>query len=299
MKSDSNCCGTGLPGRLHQYFPFFFIVLLALLLRLFCFVGLGRNDDVAYCDAARILALGDTGLYPWDSILALRTGMVAPIALAYRLFGFSEFTASLYPLLSSLISVVLAMVLAHHFAGRRAAIIAGAVLASFPLDVAYSTQIVPTVPLAPTLAAALYCFIAAIERSSYKWAAAAGLFYGISWLINEQTIVCLPIFAAFAFFRLFYRHETLRHSARFYLITALIVAAFVVAEGFVIHRITGRPATWRFTVSQELLSTIDTNTSLLYYPRAFFLPFTPSYPSGEGFLGLFCYFLIFSSEVLI
>ena len=81
------------------------LAVLALAVRLWCFTGLIASDDVVYAHYARLLA---TGRYSVEANhMALRFGLLLPVAGAYALFGVSEVTTVLVPLLASVASVVL------------------------------------------------------------------------------------------------------------------------------------------------------------------------------------------------
>ena len=94
----------------------------ALAVRLWCFTGLIASDDVVYAHYAHALA---TGRYSLEANhLALRFGLLLPVAASYALLGISEATTALVPLLASVASAVLVFFIARRQFGLAAGVIA-------------------------------------------------------------------------------------------------------------------------------------------------------------------------------
>src|SRR5579872_7438463 len=115
------------------------LLLVALVIRLAYFTGLALGDDVFYSTQA--LAWAESGSWPpephhWHT----RLGIVAPAALAVRLLGPCPAAFILWPLVASVAAVLVCFLVARDLIGRRAAWLAAAFQAVFPLEVIYSTH---------------------------------------------------------------------------------------------------------------------------------------------------------------
>ena len=165
----------------------------ALLVRLACFTGLIASDDLGYSGFALGIARGTYHLEPHH--YAIRYGLLLPVAAFYRLFGATEWSSVVASLLANSLACVVAAIIARRYAGMTGAWIVGLLMATFPIDVRYSSTLVPeTVAALPMLGGALL-FLQARERASVARGVAAGVCFGIGYLTKE------PIaFVAVAFF---------------------------------------------------------------------------------------------------
>jgi len=176
------------------------IVAAALLIRLDLFRGYVGLDDAEYARFAERLARGTMGTagYTGPAVFPLRVGIIAPTALLFRAFGVSDWTMVLYPLLLSLAEIVLAWLCARILFGWRAGLVAAALLAVFPWDIDSATKLLPDLPAAVYVAAAVTMLIAAeqrqMQRTSRLFAVGllAGLALGTSWLCKESTAYLAP-----------------------------------------------------------------------------------------------------------
>jgi hypothetical protein len=172
------------------------VFITALLVRLACFTGLIASDDLGYSGFALGIARGTYQLEPHH--YAIRYGLLLPVAAFYRAFGAVEWTSVIVPLLANSMACVLAAIIARRYAGMAAAWIVGLLMATFPIDVRYSTTLVPeTVAALPMLAGALL-FLQARERGSVARGLAAGLCFGIGYLTKEPIAFVAIVFFFFA-----------------------------------------------------------------------------------------------------
>ncbi|MDA1330827.1 MAG: glycosyltransferase family 39 protein [Chloroflexi bacterium] len=135
----------------------------ALALRLVFFTGMVRGDALNYAHAAYELSQGRTHFGEWGG--TQRLGLYGPVAALYALFGPSEATTLLFPILTSLASVVLVYLIARKFGGVPAGLAAALIWAFLPLDVHLSTSLLPDVPLAALSTGAVYFLMLAQERA--------------------------------------------------------------------------------------------------------------------------------------
>ena len=165
----------------------------ALAVRLWCFTGLIASDDVIYAHYARALAAGRYSLEA--NHLALRFGLLLPVAAVYALLGISEATTALVPLLASVASVALVFFIARRQFGLQAGVIAAVLLASFPLSIHYGSILVPETVAELYILAAVCLYLRACESGRPTTATAAGIVLGVAYLTRE-----LAFFVALAVF---------------------------------------------------------------------------------------------------
>jgi len=141
------------------------ILAMALILRLVFWVGPGQRDDEQYLRTAHmILASQYNPLH--GTVFSVRTAVCFPIAWFWKLFGTGCATASLYFLLCGQMIVFLGGWLGRSLFGPAEGIISACVLAFLPLDIVFSTQLMPDLPLAAWIAASVCLAVAASDRAS-------------------------------------------------------------------------------------------------------------------------------------
>lgn len=171
----------------------------ALALRLIFFAGFVGFDDTYYIDAAHRLAMGDWT--PRDSQFGLRLGLIVPAATLYRLFGVSDATTGLFPLLCSLATIPLAFAIGRAVASEQVGLVAAALLAVLPLDVIFASQLVGTAPASLLAGLTLLFYLRARETSRSRSFFAAGVCLGLGWLCADVVLFCVIPLACDAAFR--------------------------------------------------------------------------------------------------
>jgi len=274
----------------------FYILLIALSLRLYFFVGPNLNDDIYYIKGAYRVSRGD--FYPiyYGSINEIRTMVTLPIALSFFLFGVNILTASFYPLLCSLLTIVVVYFLGKLLFNERVGLIAAALLSFFPLDIAYSTQIVPTTPLTLYIFLSLLVFLYAdkLKKSKRKnkniLYVLSGVILGLGYLTNILVLISFVFFLVYFFFE--------RKLSSKYFLFALGFILIVLVEFSFMFLKTGNPLQ-RLIIIHNSEETVETITSLEYYPRVMLKLENINFTAHEGNLGLYFYLFIFSSLFLI
>jgi hypothetical protein len=274
------------------------VVLFALLLRLYFFVGPNMNDDIDYIFSAHEVSEGK--FYPifGGSINAIRSMMTLPVALSFFLFGTNRFTASIYPLFCSLGTIVLTYFIGKFLFSRKVGLISAIILSFLPVDIAFSTQLVPTVPTIFFISAFFLLFLYAEKYMDLNKKRKARIFYllsgimvGLSYLTNEIPLFLIPlIFLSYIICKRRFR-------SYFFIILLGFAMVFLVESSFMFIK-TGdffhRPK-----VIHDTEVMIGTNTDLNYYPRVMLKITNVDYQNTEGNLGIFIYILIISSLVLL
>ena len=210
---------------------------LALLLRLIIFQGFLGGDDATYIQDARLLAQGHfiPGSNQWD----VRIGIVAPTALALRLFGLHEWSTVLYPLCLSLLSLPLIYFLGKAFCCRQVGLLAALLLACFPQDIFYATSVYPDVPGA--FWGALAVLLVYLSRAAAPPAQRMGLAVGcglalaFSYLTWEAYVAFIPICLLTLW------GERARDTWRKACVILAVPVCTVAIESLVYWRLTGSP----------------------------------------------------------
>ncbi len=162
----------------------------ALLLRLASFTGLIASDDLFYSRYAQLMADGQ--YVPEYSHRAIRYGLLLPVGLLYRLIGVSEWSTIAVPLFASSVSVVLLALIAARLFGRRAAVIAALLLATFPLHLYFATVLVPEAVLGFYLLLALFVYVRTDEWRPLPAGALTGIVLGMAYLTKEPALFVAP-----------------------------------------------------------------------------------------------------------
>ena len=133
------------------------------------------------------------------TIFSARTAVCFPIAWSWQIFGMGCKTASLYFLGCGLLLVFLGGWLGKKLFGPVEGIIAASLLAFFPLDVVFSSQLMPDLPLATWLALSVSLSVAASIRGSIVLFFASGVALGVAALTKEFSIASLMFLPFFVF----------------------------------------------------------------------------------------------------
>ena len=244
------------------------IILAATSLRLVFFSGISSADDISIGNAA--LKLMDEGFYWPYSHYNARVMMVYPLAVIFSVFGVGELQMALLPLVASIGSLLLTGLIARHLFSNQVALWAMLAFAIFPLDVFFATQFMPDAQLGFFGAASVYCALRSLssEGTGGKWAFAAGLIWGASYLIKIE--------AAFLLFPLAFIYFKDEAEWKLALATAVGCALFVVGETLVYFLHSGE-FLYRLKIIVEstpaVLNDEYSGKQLWVFPRAWFVVF--------------------------
>lgn len=190
--------------RKSTYSYLFIILLFALALRLIYFFGILEGDDADYVFPASYLAdHGISGLPELERALPYtkRWGLYAPAAFLFRILGFSEFSAAVFPLIASLATVYLVYKIAQLLVSEKAGLVASFLWAVFPLSIFLATQLDPEGPLTMTTTAAVYLILLATTQKqkpikSLLYCALSVLFILWAFKIKESSAPIVFVLAA-------------------------------------------------------------------------------------------------------
>jgi hypothetical protein len=179
------------------------ILALAVILRVIFFPGFFPSDQFSYSSSAINLAEGKWNIA--DDLFSTRWGLTIPTALFYWLFGVNEFSSTLWPMLCSLGTVMVAYLLGRRLADEQTGLLAAIILAVFPLEIFYAGQLMADGPLGFWLLLSLYCFLRGDSMGSKKSKRysylISGMALGIAYATKQEAILVLPFFPLFALIR--------------------------------------------------------------------------------------------------
>jgi 4-amino-4-deoxy-L-arabinose transferase-like glycosyltransferase len=178
------------------------------------FIGYGYDgDDVGYAELAHSIVTGEflQAHLQTSLIFPARIGIVAPAAASFKVFGVSEQTLGVYPLLVSMSGIVLAYLAGKLFFSEGVGVLAALLHAFLPVDVRYGILLYPDPSGALWLnAAILLIYVAAskplIGPRKTVLGILAGLALGFSWLSKEAVLFSLPFVAGYVLWTV-YRHK--------------------------------------------------------------------------------------------
>jgi hypothetical protein len=122
------------------------VLALALYIRWVNYVGVLRPDSFSYIDTALGILRNEevfTDARAGVVIHAVRLAIVLPLAAVYAALGATEGTSVLWPLACSLGSVGLGFLVGRRIAGPAVGLLTALILALYPLEVMYATQLLP------------------------------------------------------------------------------------------------------------------------------------------------------------
>jgi hypothetical protein len=200
------------------------VVAFALMVRLYFFTGITyamEQDEGIYLSVVHQVFNGDFRVSfagkPADYIpdpaeaFQFRYALLYIPVFLYRAFGVSDFTTVLFPLACSLGTVALAFYAGRLFLGPSAGLVSALLCAVYPLDVLFSTRLMPDGPMAFFFWLSLYLFVRAgrCENATRRGMNHKSLLYLLSGLSIGAcyTIKLSVVFIAalLAMYMLFYR----------------------------------------------------------------------------------------------
>lgn len=146
--------------KAQKVLPIVLVLGLALYMRVLFPTGVVRGDDVRYAKFAYTL-LSENALDTNYWNVFIRLGLYTPVTLFYKMFGVSEFSTLIYPVLSSLLGIFFVYLIAKLLKNEAAGLIAALLWALFPLNLALSTQLLPDGVMTSYSLGAIYFFLLA------------------------------------------------------------------------------------------------------------------------------------------
>lgn len=294
------------------------ILIFALVLRLKFFVGLNFADDPGYSFDAYRITQGEIGVPGY--LPGLRSGMIYPIAFFFKFFGVSNASATMYPLLCSLGSIVLIYLIGKFMFDEKTGLIAALLLSFYPLNVINATWIMPDVPIAFFISMGAFLFLLGDSvgelviklrvnikrgrrvRQNFHLRARGALFFfsgisvGIAYLTRASGLIILLFIVPYMLYRTL---RTRKIEKSYVLFFAGMLMIFLLESTFYMLK-SGEPENFfiRYNVVTGFYhkGTAGINSDLKYFPNVMF-----NLGSGGNFrwdnryfvqYGLFYYFIV-------
>ncbi len=149
----------------------------------------GGGDDIAYSKNAFDIIQNNYQIqaHPFSN----RFGMILPVAVIYKLFGVNEYTSVIYPCLCSLANLIIIFISGRLFFNIRVGILSVVFLLFLPLDVIYSTLLMPDL-IASTFISICSIIFLYCEKKTIKWESilyfVSGLSLGWAYLVKEFSL---------------------------------------------------------------------------------------------------------------
>ena len=175
--------------KLKTYQLLLAILLFALSLRLIFFTGTGSSDELDYYTFANDV---NKGLFKLQiNHFSFRIGLIYPVALIFSIFGINEFTANFLVLVFSLASILLIFFLGKYFFNDKVGITAAFLLSFYPLDVFFSTRLLPDLPAAFFMGLSVLLFFYGEDNKKKQnlYYTLSGIALGLGYLIKEVTLL--------------------------------------------------------------------------------------------------------------
>jgi 4-amino-4-deoxy-L-arabinose transferase-like glycosyltransferase len=272
-----------------NYILFLFILIFAVIIRIIFFIGYANcqsQDDGIYINSIdnayrRTLVfrkdlINETLIDP-SLIPTVRTMFVYPSALFVWLFGLKETSFIIYPFICSIGLISLLYFIGKNVFNERVGLIAAFLLSFFPLDVIYSTRIMPDLPYIFFMTFSIYFFLISEKGKKGIYYFLSGLSLGVSYLIKEAVIVILPIISIYILYK--------KNIRKKYLLLIFGFLIIIIAEMFFFYFNTGN-ALYRFHIisgAHLQKETIELGSKMKKINFDNIIQFL--YPDGFDFLG--------------
>jgi len=174
-----------LEWKLNRLSVYGVLFILACLVRLACFTGLVASDDIYYSYYGQLLSHGSYNL-DFSSHFGSRIGVNVLVGLGYWMFGVSELTTILFPLLLSSLSVVLIVEIGSIIFSKRAGLLAGVLLLTFPVHVHIATMLLPESIMDFWILMGVLAYLIGLKQDQWQAGVFSGLFFGIAYLSKES-----------------------------------------------------------------------------------------------------------------
>lgn len=199
-KAASQPSGVDMAARWPWWFWSGGVALVAAVLSLVCMTGLIGSDDLDYSRYARAIVDGtyaETLAIGQLRHLGLRFALILPLAAIYWIFGVSEWTSMILPLVASTLSVLLLVEIGRRMFGLWAGVLAGLLYATFPLRMALSTVLAPELIAECYVLLGVLAYLRARDRGGLLWLV-SGLLMGTGYLAKESVLFIGGAFLLYA-----------------------------------------------------------------------------------------------------
>ena len=214
----------------------------ALILRLTFFMGLCVADDFTYSRFANMILHGDRYFSSENEFRSLRWPTILPVVLSFRLFGVSDGAAVWGSLVYSLAGIVVLFWVGRHLFGDRVGLYAALLLAVFPCDVVFATQLMPDIVIPFFMGLSVLFFIkgdsAKDSREAMWYYGACGLAMLGAFLCRVTAVYHFFFFACFAFSRRRWKRGAWLAIGAFGIALGLLYIFYFIKSGDLVYELT-------------------------------------------------------------
>ena len=245
------------------------ILIIALIIRLILFQGIGTSDSLSSTLYAYDI-LNDN--FPTSQNQGnSRIGLLLPVSYLYSILGVNEFSSGIFPLIISLLGIILIFLFGRLLFNEKVGLIAAFLLSIFPLDILYATRLMSDLPSAVFSALSVYLFLKAekIKKNKRKFAlyAFSGMSLGISLSMREMAVLTFLFFAGYVIYTKKIKISYGIVAAGFLTILILELSFFYTHTGDPFYRYNSFDE--YYMMSLEALKSYGRSTSLPHYFLAF------------------------------
>lgn len=264
------------------------LLLLAIALRWQFFVGFGVNaDDLIYGGMSKELAKRG-----WEAVdlkfgVNYRLGLSVPLALLFRTVGISDLSFVIYPLLMSLVSIVVVFLLGRRFFGPAVGLTAAALLVTCPFEAVFGSAMIIDIITSALTATTILAFLAnretvGVRGFAYVVLGSAATF--LAYMVKEPGLYVLACLGVFTLISI--RDWTVvRRDALFYAVVMSLVGATFAADYWLMGDALNR---FHVQLPQSGSALGPIRETLLQYPRWIWLRL----PDGTRPFGYLFYALL-------
>ncbi len=155
------------------------------------------GDDANYLFLAGTVVRGNFAINP-GYIFSVRLMAFFPIALAYLLFGISNFSSTIWNIVSYIGIILVAFLTVKHFYDEKAALISAYLVSVFPLLTQFVVNINEDVPLTLVISLAVLMFLRAEQSKNRRDYFMVGVLIVASWLISYEATIMILFLALYA-----------------------------------------------------------------------------------------------------
>lgn len=222
------------------------ILILAGFVRMVSFSGYYGSDDGMYAALAHQMADGSFRIGKYSGafvfplrvgppVFPLRVGLLAPVALGFKIIGANELVMITYPFVLSMLGIVVAFLAGRAFLSERAGLMAAAIQAILPIDARSASMLLPDLPAAFWAAVGIlllyYSSNSVSTALKATYAVLSGFAFGLSWLCKESVAYLLPFIGIYMVY-LTYRQK---RDVVLFLGTGLIFISVLMVESLVYY----------------------------------------------------------------
>ena len=172
-----------------------------------------------------------------------RLGLSVPVALLFRVGGFNDLTYVIYPLVMSLLSVVLVFLLGRRLFGSAAGLVAALLVATCPFEAVFGSSMTIDIITSCLTAVTVLAFLKARDAAGARWFAYALLGTAatlIAYMVKEPALYVLPCLGALTLACIRDRRVFVRDVAFYGVVGTAVAATFAAdywATGDVLNRL--------------------------------------------------------------